>query len=507
MGVISIQFFVFIAFTVALYYCIPLRFRWFILLLSSVGFILSGNNLKMVVLMLIMIGITYLAGILLDKKRSRIVVTAAVIINAGILLILKETNFLFGTIRAIGGIAGQQIHLENVNWLAPLGISYYTLSMISYLLDIYWGVGNTQKNFFKFALFAGYFPALTSGPVLRYREIEQHLYMGHRFDYQKFCFGVQRMLWGVFKKLVISERLAIIVNTIYGDYNTYAGGYIFIAIFCFVFQLYTDFSGCIDIVLGASELFGVTLPENFQTPFFSRNLSEFWRRWHITLGAWLKDYILYPILKTTFWQKMGEKLKKRVGKKYGKKVPVWMGMFISWFLIGMWHGGSWNYIIGVGLFMWLLIVLSELFGPLFQWVIKKMQINTECFSWKMFQSLRTFVCFAMGLSLFRSYGGFAEGMRIWKSAFSTFNPWIFFDGSLLNLGLDAKDMLVLMMSLMILGISGMMREYIKRPIREWLAEQNLIFRWVLLYLLLFSVIIFGCYGLGYDSQAFIYQQF
>ena len=451
--------------------------------------------------------ITYLSAIYLEKNKNKTVLILAVLINIGALILYKEINFFIGTSRAAANIFGVTLSLSNIKWIAPLGISYYTLNMLSYILDCYWGTGNVQKNYLRFALFAGYFPVLTSGPILRYREMEDSLFEGHSFNYRAVCFGMQRILWGFFKKLVIADRVAIFVNTVYGDYHTYTGSYIFLAVILFVLQIYTDFSGCIDIVLGVSELFGIRLPENFDLPFTSKSVSEFWRRWHITLGAWLKDYVLYPILKSSPWQKLGAKMKKRFGKKYGKKIPVWLGLFLSWFLIGMWHGGAWNYIVGVGLLMWLFIVLGELCEPLFGWLIRKLQINTECFSWRLFQSVRTFCCFAIGLSLFRSYGGLMEGMKIWKSALSTFNPQILLDGSLLKLGLDAKEMGVLVAALCVLAISGILRIYLKRPLRDWLAEQNTAFRWIVLYILAFAVIIFGCYGIGYDSSAFIYEAF
>ena len=507
MSITSIEFFGFVVLAVMLYYIIPLRFRWLSLLACSVFYLYKANDVRLLLVMFAAIFVAYLAGLVLEKKKNKIILSVTLIFIVGILLYLKEVNFFLGLARLTGNALGQKWSISNLQLMEPLGISYYTLNLVSYVLDVYWGVSDAQRNFPKFMLFAGYFPAMVSGPIIRYREMEESLYSGHKISYQNICFGAQRIIWGLFKKLVVSERLAVLVNTVYGDYSTYAGLYIFIAAICFVFQLYTDFSGCIDIVLGVSELFGIVLPENFQTPFFSKNASEIWRRWHITLGAWLKDYVLYPILKTSLWQKIGQAIKSRFGKKAAKKIPVWLGLFCSWFLIGMWHGGSWNYIFGSGLLWWILIVSGEACEPLFQWIIQKLKINTECFSWKLFQSVRTFMCFTFGLSFFRSYGGFMEGIQLWKSAFSIFNPWILFDGSLYELGLDEKNFRVLLISLAVLGIGGIMREHLKRPIREWLSEQNIVFRWGMLLLLIFSIAVFGMYGSGYNAQAFIYEQF
>lgn len=506
MGLVSVEFLAFVGVAVALYYVIPLRFRWLVLLCASIYFIVSGNGMKLSLVMGLTVLATYAAGLALEKKKSKGVLIAVICLNVGVLIYLKEMNFFVETVCTLGDMLGCSLEISRYELLAPIGISYYTLNLISYILDLYWGIGRAQKNVFKFMLFAGYFPVMTSGPILRYRELEESLYNGHRIDYKNICFGAQRILWGLFKKLVISERLAVVVNTVYGDYHTYEGCYIFIAIIFFTVQLYTDFSACIDIVIGVSELFGIVLPENFDTPFLSRSISEFWRRWHITLGAWLKDYVLYPILKTSLWQKMGQAIKNQFGKKAAKRIPVWLGLFFSWFIIGFWHGGSWNYILGSGLFMWLMIVFGEAFEPIFNWIISKLKINTECFSWKFFQSVRTFCCFSIGMSFFRAHG-VREALEVWKAAFSICNPYILFDGSLLMLGLDKTEMWILCFSMMVLGISGIIKAVVKHPVREWLAEQNLVFRWMALYILIFCVIIFGRYGREYDAQAFIYQGF
>lgn len=506
MGLTSVEFLVFVGIAVALYYVIPLRFRWLALLCASMFFVVSENGIKLSLVMGLSVLATYGAGLVLEKKKSKGILIAIISFHVGVLIYLKELNFFIDTANVVGGMLGYSPAISRYELLAPIGISYYTLNLISYILDLYWGIGSVQRNIFKFALFAGYFPVMTSGPILRYRELEETLYSGHRLSYKNICFGAQRILWGFFKKLVISERLAVMVNTVYGDYHTYTGFYIFIAMVFFVFQLYTDFSACIDIVLGVSELFGIALPENFQTPFLSRSVSEFWRRWHITLGAWLKDYVLYPILKTSLWQNMAQAIKKRFGKKASKKIPVWLGLFFSWFIIGFWHGGSWNYIVGSGLFMWFLIVLGEACEPVSQWIVLKLRINTASFGWKLFQSVRTFCCFSVGMSFFRA-NGLRDGLELWKEALSVWNPYILFDGSLLNLGLNVTEMWILCFALIVLASSGIIRAVINRPIREWLSEKNIVFRWTIFCVLIFGVLIFGCYGPGYDAQAFIYQGF
>lgn len=511
MSLVSINFFILVAASVIIYYAVPIKNRWIVLLLSGIVFIVGANDIKMVIVMVTEILVTYLAAVLLIKYKenrhlSQCILTIGMVFDVGSLLILKDVNFFVSMLQKAQKLIGKEYIWQNVTWLAPLGISYYTLTLIGYLLDVYWGTEKVERNPFKFLLFAGYFPLLTSGPIIRAKEAKAEILTGHRFSDQRFCLGLQRILWGLFKKMVISEHLAVIVNAVYGDYERYAGVYVWIAVACFPLQLYTDFSGCLDIVLGVSELFGITLPENFDMPFLSKNLSEFWRRWHITLGAWLRDYVLYPLLKSALWQKIGKLCKKYFGKKVGKQLPVWCGMLVSWFLIGFWHGGSWHYIIGVGLFFWFMIVLGELCKPALERFTKICKMNTECFSYKAYEAVRTYMLFMLGLSFFRAYGGVSEGIALWKSAF-VWNPQVLVYEPLKQLGMSAHEIGVLSISLMILVGSGIGKVYLKKPIREWLGEQNILFRWGILYAAIFFIIVYGYFGLGMDASTFIYEQF
>lgn len=511
MNITTFYFAIFVAISVMIYYLCPLKWRWLTLLASNAYFVYCSNTLSMLMVMLVMILLAYIAGVLFDKyqirlKMCKVICTAVVVILAGILIGLKETNFFIVTGNHIGKIWGLENGFELVSLIAPLGISYFALTLISYVCDSYWKVVEPEKNPLKFATYASFFPLLTSGPVLQYDESYREIISGHKFQYRNICFGLQRILWGLFKKLVISERIAVIVNTIYGDPEQYTGLYVLLAAAGFALQLYTDFSGCIDILLGVAQLYGITLPENFDLPFASANLSEFWRRWHITLGRWLKSYILYPVLRSAPLQRLGKITGKKLGKKNGKKIPTWVGLLISWFMIGFWHGGTYNYIFGVGVFFGIAIVLGEVFAPLFDKIILFFDINTKRFSWRLFQTIRTLMLFCFGLSFFKA-DSVVGGFKQWQMAFSTWNPWILFDGSLYRLGLDEKDFRLLLIMLLVLAAGGVMRIFQKRPIREWLAEQGLIFRWSAYIILIFIIIIYGKYGPGYDAVAFIYGNF
>ena len=316
-------------------------------------------------------------------------------------------------------------------------------------------------------------------------------------------FGLQRILWGVFKKLVISARLGVIVDTIYADTATYNGFYIWLAAALFMFQLYTDFSGCMDIVLGASECYGVTLPENFRTPFFSRSVQEFWQRWHITLGSWMRDYILYPVLRSRAWKGMTKWIKAHWGKRAAKQIPSILGMLCVWLFMGLWHGGGWKFIIGMGLWFWTLIALSQIFEPLSKKIIARLHINTKCFSWRLFQSLRVFVLVTIGNMFFR-LGGFMITLRTIRAGFH-WNPGILLDGSILKLGLDFQQLIAMLLGLFLLAVVSYLQGKGKN-VRKWLSEQNLVFQWLVVLMLAILVFTIGMYG-TYSEQDFMYQKF
>ncbi len=494
MALTSFSFLCFFTITAGIYYVIPRRFQWMLLLAASLVFYYVSGGWAVLCFLLYGIVITYLAGLTLERvkegsKRKGLLTGIFVILTLIPLFLLKYVRF-FGLSAPFGA-------------LAPLGISFYTMSILGYVIDVSWGILPAQRNPFRHALFAAYFPQMTSGPITRYSQMAGQLFAPHAFSYEQIAFGAQRILWGFFKKLVISERLAMAVNLVYDQYPVYQGWYLVVATVCFAFQLYTDFSGCMDIVLGVSQIFGISLPENFTCPYFSRSISEYWRRWHITLGAWFKDYLFYPLQKSGLFIAYLDWSKKRFGKKRGKKLPLYTGMLILWFSVGMWHGGSWNFIVGSGLLHWFYIVSGELFTPLWKRLIALLRINTEVFSWHFFQGLRTFFLVNLGFVFFRA-PSLRTALSMLASMGRVFNPRILFDGSLCRL-LKPQDWVLAIFSLLILLLVSVLQQRIR--IRETLAVQNLAFRWSLYLLLFAAVLIFGCYGGDYDAAAFIYQRF
>ncbi len=493
MSITSFYFLCFFALALLLYYVIPKKAQWGFLLLTSLAYFMTSPEAAdskgwyVALYPAMSVAAVYFAAIVIDRtkeqKRKRAALICAVLLCVGLLCTLK---------------------FFRLPLLVPMGISFYTLTLLGYLFDVYYEIGETEYNYFKLLLFGCYFPTMISGPIMKFKEMKGQMFGGHKFDYRQVTFGMQRMLWGFFKKLVISERMAAVANEVFNNYENYRGFPIWIGAIAFTFQLYTDFDGCMDIVLGISECFGIRLPENFNGPFLARNISEYWRRWHITLGTWLREYLFYPLLRTRFFMELPKKLKPKLGKKRAKQITTFTAMFLLWFTIGYWHGGTWNFIIGSGLLHWFYIVSGELAEPLFVKWRAFFHINTESRGFIFFQRLRTFVLVMFGLIFFRS-STVGDALSMIGRGFSDFQLRFFLDGSLFALGLDWIEGTIAVISLLLSSWVTVLKQ--KGSMRERLEAKPLILRWIVLYALLFYVILLGKYGPGYSASEFIYQNF
>lgn len=514
MSTVSFPFILFFLLTLVLYYVVPKKTQWIVLLTASAFFCVYGSDIWLVLVFVAYLFINWTAALKiwdLDKKghyrRKRMVHAGAIAFNIVTLVVFKDLNLISRAVNGISIIFGKTVNFPEIHLISPLGISYFALILTGYTTDVYWGKFIPESNFFRFCLFGGYFPQMSSGPIVKYDVLSKFLYKSKKFDYDRCVSGCVRVMWGFFKKLVIAERLAVIVNTVYADYVTYAGWYVAIASVLFTLQLYADFSGAMDIALGTSECFGIHLPENFNTPFYAASIAEFWRRWHITLGGWLREYVFYPTQRSKVFRNLKKQCKRCWGKDYEKKfnLPLYAGMFVTWFLIGAWHGGNWSCILmGAGLYYWFLITASEICAPLFSRLTKILKINTECFSWRLFQRIRTFILFSFGLSFFRATS-LIDGIKMWRSAFAVNNKWVFFDQSLYSLGLDRQDFGVVAFGVLLILLVGVWKQF--GDVRKQIMEQNYMFRLALIMALLFATIVFGLYGPEYNGAGFIYQQF
>ncbi|MCR5343597.1 MAG: MBOAT family protein [Butyrivibrio sp.] len=486
MSLISAEFLLFIAIVIAIFYCVPGKAKRLWIGAANIVFLYFAGGLYGLSLWFLGAAVVYLGAMVITKGGGflkKLCFWVPLIINLAILIITRY----------------QYIHPVR----APFGVSFYTLILLSYLIDVYWGKFEAVLNPVDYFSYAGFFPAMTSGPIIRYKEFEANFKDRIRPDYKNLVFGMERILWGFFKKLVISERFAVLVNTVFGDYKTYSGAYIIFGVICFAFQLYTDFSGCMDIVMGVSEAMGMKIPENFTTPFFSRSESELWRRWHITLGTWFKDYIMYPLQKTDLMVNFSDICRKKFGRKTGKKVGVWPGLLILWFLIGYWHGGLLKFVIGSGLLHAIYMICGQINEPWLKKVHEKLGIKPETGWYVILCRVRTFLLLCSGFMFFRA-DSTITALRMYGAIF-TGNMGLFSVEGIASLGLDIPDLVVAAVSLLILFIAECFMQ--AGSVREKLYEKNVFIRALTWSLLAGAVMIFGMYGPAFEAGSFIYQNF
>ncbi len=391
--------------------------------------------------------------------------------------------------------------------LVPLGLSYYTFSSVGYLIDVYKRKIQCTKNFiFLFACIT-FFPTIIEGPISHYDMLMEQLGNIPEFDYVRLCKGLQRMLWGLFKKMVIADRISLFTSVIFGNVFEYAGAEIAAALVLNVLQLYTDFSGCMDIVIGISESMGIRLEENFDSPLLSMSISDFWRRWHITLFEWFRNYIYMPIVQTKWFRKLNKKCRNRFGSQFGPRLSSITPSFVVWIIAGLWHGTGKDYI-AWGLYWALLTSLSNMTQPFFEKMNVKFHFRTKTFAWKLFRILRTDFCYlvsGMIVAAGSNYG--LHGLLyLTKQLLLESRLWKIFNGAIFTETITAQDWNIILGGILILAFVDYMNNK-KIKIRDRIAEQPLVFRWMLWITGIAVVIIFGEYGPGYSATEFIYRGF
>lgn len=511
MSLVSAAFIAFVAITAIIYYLVPGGARRWVLLAASLAFCASCGFYSLVFILLAAVT-TYVGGLLCGPSKSNGLRNASavitVVLNLGILCAVRYYGLIGMFAESLNKVLAASSSMKTfMTYVLPVGMAFYTLQLIGYTLDCRWEKIAPEKNFFRYLLFATYFPYFTSGPMNSYADLSVKLdgAKDAKFSFGRLRDSAIRIAWGFFKKLVIADRIAVVVNTIYGDHANYGGLYVFIGAAAFAIELYADFSGCMDVVLGASHFLGIELPENFNSPFLSHTISEYWRRWHITLGGWLRDYLFYPMLKTPLFIKIGDASKKALGKKRGKKIPVYLGLIVLWTAVGYWHGGLMKYVIGTGILHCFYIILGELVEPVS--VKLRKVLHSEKLPYKIFQTARTFFLVMLGHIFFRA-ANVPDAIEMYKAIFTPFTingEWI------ASLGLSVENWIVFFLAFGLLVAVDVFKyrekqEEAPRLVLEAIAKKPAVISWLVFMLLFISVLIFGLYGLGYDSGAFIYAR-
>ena len=437
------------------------------------------------------------------QKRSRHVLTFGVLMLLGTLAYLKYYNFFASNVNGIfGGILPFTIEQKNI--LMPVGISFYTLQAIGYMADVYWGKIRAEENMEKTALFMAFFPQIMEGPICRYQDTCDTLYEGRPLQMNNLTDGYIRIFWGLFKKTVIADRLAIGVDAIFGNYASYSGSMIIFAAVAYTIQLYMEFSGCMDIIIGSGQLFGVKLPENFRQPFSAQSAAEFWRRWHITLGTWFKTYIFYPVSMSSPVKKWNQYGRKHFGKYITMLGTSAIALFPVWICNGLWHGARWSYIF-YGMYYFSLILVGIAVEPVRDRILKILHISPGFQGLKYMRIAKTWVIIFVGELFFRA-DGLRAGLHMFRSIFRNFQLSNLWDGSLLNLGMSRADLFAVMAGCIVVAIVGSAKERGIR-VRNSLEKKPVFIRWSIYYALILAVIVIAAYGDDYQVVDMIYAGF
>ena len=531
MSLFSLLFIVFIAVLTAIYYLVPKKAQWLVLAAASLLFYVLAGGVKASVFLIGSSLVTWFASSQMQKITDRydeLLKTAqkeekkelkqkaktekkkymlfAVIANLVLLGYVKYFNFLGQQLNHILKLIHIPAVFKPFEILLPLGISFYVFQSVGYLIDVYKGKVRAEKSYPKTLLFVSYFPQMVQGPISSFKDLGEQLYAPHDFDYMTVKNGMLRTLWGYIKKIVIADRIAIVVADVFTNYAAkgYNGGIIFLGVILYGFQIYADFSGGIDIIMGVSESLGITLQENFRQPYFATSVSEFWNRWHMTLGTWIKNYVFYPLALSKPFMNLGKKCRKVFSPAAAKVIPTSIASLISFLLVGLWHGAAWKYV-AFGMYQAFFVSTGTLFEKFYAKMRKFFRINESALSWKAFQILRTTAVITGGRYLSRSRG-LSEAFRLWKITLKKFHWGVLFDGSMLKLGLDERNINFMIVSIIILLLVDAAHEKGFR-FREWIAKQDIVVRWVIYLAAIFSIIIFGIYGQEFNAANFIYQGF
>ncbi len=536
----SLNFLFFVLAAMLVYFLFPVKkYRWTILLAASL-FFYAVAGYKFAAFILFTSLSTYAIALWIDniskrskstlkanktewdreKKKSyknrvkvqkRLVMTLALLLNFGILAFLKYYNFFSGSLNSLLGVFGIDFSAPTLNLFLPLGISFYTFQSMGYIVDVYREKTPAQKNPLKLLLFVSFFPQIVQGPISIYDQLAHQLYEPHDFDFTRFKHGMELILWGFFKKLVIADRAVIAINTVVPEYGTYSGTTLTFIILLYAVQLYADFSGGIDISRGVAQIFGIDMIDNFKRPYFSKSINEYWRRWHISLGAWLKNYLFYPVAMSNVFLTASKKMKATrfgktaAGSHISKVLPTSVASLIVFLVVGVWHGASWKYV-AFGLWNGLIIMLSILLQPVFDKIADKLHINRQSAPYTLFQIFRTLLVVLVGY-VFDVAPSFSYGIKTIGMFFTSQNfsrGW----AEISSLGLGKKDYVVLLIGSLIILTASIIQE--RRPetnIRTLLDTKPFALRFLLLYAGIMAVIIFGIYGSGYNAADFVYMQF
>ena len=500
----------FLPLVAVIYQLTPKKYRWAVLLIADYGFFFMWSKF----LLLYNVATTFMTYLfarklssmkkapegmdrkVFKKKKHRILVVS-VLLNLAVLVVLKYTNFIGSSVTSLWGGSFTALTIA-----VPIGISYYTLQCISYLSDVSSKKIEAEQNFFKLALYTSFFPTILEGPITRFNELSADLFAGYSITADNLAVGYERIIWGLFKKMVIADHLAPVVTAIFRDHSDNGGLCLIGAVFCTI-QLYMDFAGTIDIAIGAGKIFGITITENFRQPFFAKNAGDFWHRWHITLGTFFRDYIFYPVSLSKPIQNLTKHLTKKGHKLLARYLGPSIALLCVWLANGFWHGPYWTYVF-YGIYYFVFMIIEMFAEKPFEAWCERHNLNVNGWGIRTFRFIKLFIIVIFGEMFFRA-STFALGWKMFSNIFVSFN-WKGCVSTLPYLGMDVWDYVTVSLAFIVVIIVSVLKEK-KYPIRQKFEGMPLAARWGILYALIFAVILFGAYGPGYDAVAMMYAGF
>lgn len=507
MNITSIQFVIFLFILIFVFYMVRGDLQWMVLLCGSIFFYIHNGILSLFVISLTIIS-TWICGLYLErenintklkikdisiaerkkikkqsKARKRRVLSVFIVFNLGVLLYLKYFNFFIDTMNLFFSTP-----FEHKNLWQPLGISFYTFQSIGYLFDLYRDKCNAQKNMAKYALFVLFFPQIIQGPFNRYKELSKTLFAQHIPEYIQIKYGLQRMLWGYIKKRVIADRLGLLVSCIFTDYQMYSGFQIWVGAIAYTIQIYADFSGYMDIMCGICQVLGIHMLENFNHPYFSKSVAEFWRRWHISLGAWFREYMFYPISMSKLATKTGNRLRKHVGARFGSLFSSYIALVAVWFCTGLWHGANWTYVVWA-LINVFFILTSMQFEEVYAVLKQAIRINESAWGWKIFQIIRTFFLVCL-MRIFSRAETISDALGMYRKLICDFHYMEMLNFDTYKIGLQTMDIVIIIFSVCLLFSVSVYQ--CNKSVRSTISSYNIFIRWsiylgAVFFLILFSV--------------------
>jgi D-alanyl-lipoteichoic acid acyltransferase DltB (MBOAT superfamily) len=476
----SLEFIIFFPVVIFFYFLIPHKWRWVLLLAASYYFYMCWE-VKYLVIILVTTLVNYFIAIQIEKqtakRRRRLYLYLSLFITLGILFTFKYLNFINDNLRLVLKHFNIVDNFPSLHLLLPLGISFYTFQILAYIIEVYRGNVKAERHAGIFALYVSFFPTLVAGPIQRPRHLIPQFYEKHPFDYQNFTNGLKLMAWGFFKKLVIADRLAVFIDEVYKSPNNYYGFQVAVAAIFFMIQLYADFSGYSDIAIGAARVMGIRLTENFDRPHISKSITEFWKRWHISLSTWIKDYIFMPLA------------------SYLRKWRIWgfaFAGFISLLLFGIWHGAGWNF-----------AAFGVLFGLFYAFETltfrqrKRLWSKVPSYILNPVGVVFTFSLIALTSIFFRA--------KSFQDAITLFNHLWQFNSNQLNLSMINNDKFNFVSAILFICIlilfQRLQGQY--QSVVHYISSKSVIFKWSFYILLVYIILTFGIF----NNKEFYYFQF